>query len=321
MDVISEVSAGGRGRPASDGTPVPSPDPWPFAPVGGPDRSVTGGSATGEVDKPDDPAAELVDRLRARRSAAGVAAAYAAAHGHPGGDLRGEDGGRRWALRGRTAVVAAVAVLLLGAGVAAVALGGGLGSGDDVQGLAPVGAADVAGADTGAGLPDASPDESAPGASGMGEHAPAGEVVVHVVGQVNRPGLITLPEGARIADAVEAAGGPTGTADLSGVNLAREVADGEQLRVPAAGEVVAAPDSGGSGAPEAGGAAGDGIVDLNTADAALLDTLPGVGPVIAERIVAWRDENGAFTSVDELGEVDGIGPALLDKIRDSVRVR
>ena len=66
---------------------------------------------------------------------------------------------------------------------------------------------------------------------------------------------------------------------------------------------------------------GDGTVDLNTADAALLDTLPGVGPVIAERIVAWRDENGPFTSVEELGEVDGIGPALLDKIRDAVRVR
>ncbi|MCF4121570.1 ComEA family DNA-binding protein [Antribacter sp. KLBMP9083] len=304
MDVISEVSAGGRGRPAPDGTPGPPPDLWPFAPVG----------------EPDDPAAELVDRLRARRSAAGVAAAYAAAHGHPG-DLRGEDGGRRWALRGRTAVVAAVAVLLLGAGVAALALSGGIGSVDDVQGLAPAGAADVAGADAGAGLPDASSDETGPGAAGGGETAPAGEVVVHVVGQVNRPGLVTLPEGARIADAVEAAGGPTATADLSGVNLAREVADGEQLRVPAAGEVVAAPDSGGSGAPAAGGAAGDGIVDLNTADAALLDTLPGVGPVIAERIVTWRDENGPFTSVDELGEVDGIGPALLDKVRDSVRVR
>jgi competence protein ComEA len=319
MDVISEVSAGGRGRPAPDGAPVPS-HPWPFAPVGEPDGSAAGEAATGEVGEPRDPAAELVDRLRARRSAAGVAAAYAAAHGHPG-DLRGEDGGRRWALRGRTAVVAAVAVLLLGAGVAALAIGGGLGAGSDVRGLAPVGPADAAGADTGAGLPDASSDETGPRAAGAGDVAPAGEVVVHVVGQVNRPGLVTLPEGARIADAVEAAGGPTGTADLSGVNLAREVADGEQLRVPAAGEVVAAQDGGGSGAADGGGAAGDGIVDLSTADAALLDTLPGVGPVIAERIVAWRDENGPFTSVDELGEVDGIGPALLDKIRDSVRVR
>ncbi len=148
--------------------------------------------------------------------------------------------------------------------------------------------------------------------------APSVEVVVlHVLGAVSQPGIVELPLGARVVDAIAAAGGPSDDADLAGVNLARVVVDGEQLRVPRVGEVPVA----GSAAPgAAGGAAGDGRVNLNTADAAALETLPGVGPAIAARIIAWRDENGPFRSVDELTAVSGIGEKTLDGLRDQATV-
>ncbi|UTT62558.1 ComEA family DNA-binding protein [Microcella humidisoli] len=148
--------------------------------------------------------------------------------------------------------------------------------------------------------------------------APAIEVVVlHVLGAVSQPGIVELPLGARVVDAIAAAGGPSDDADLAGVNLARVVVDGEQLRVPRVGEVpVTAPAAPGS----AGGATGDGRVNLNTADAAALETLPGVGPAIAARIIAWRDENGPFRSVDELTAVSGIGEKTLAGLRDQATV-
>nr|WP_216648489.1 ComEA family DNA-binding protein [Isoptericola chiayiensis] len=145
------------------------------------------------------------------------------------------------------------------------------------------------------------------------------EVVVHVVGQVARPGLVGLPAGARVADAVEAAGGASDGADLAALNLARTVTDGEQVYVPAPGEEVPAPPptrSAGGGAAEEPTAP----VRVNEADASTLATLPGIGPVLAERIVARRDENGPFTQVDQLAEVSGIGPVLLDELRDLVTV-
>jgi competence protein ComEA len=146
---------------------------------------------------------------------------------------------------------------------------------------------------------------------------------VHVVGQVNRPGLVRLPAGSRVADAIEAAGGARRGADLAALNLARLVVDGEQVHVPKPGE---APAAGGTGVPgaaggvSAGGAGGAGgpLVSLNTADVAALDTLPGVGPVLAQRIVDWRTEHGRFTSVDELGEVSGIGDKLMSQLRPKV---
>lgn len=144
-----------------------------------------------------------------------------------------------------------------------------------------------------------------------------GQVVVHVVGQVRRPGVVTLAAGSRVAEAIKAAGGGLPGADLAAVNLARLVVDGEQLRVPKPGEVVGqAP-----GAPGAasGGAAG-GLVNLNTADLAALDTLPGVGPVLAQRILDWRAEHGRFSRVDELGEVSGIGDKLLAQLTPKVTV-
>jgi competence protein ComEA len=153
-------------------------------------------------------------------------------------------------------------------------------------------------------------------------------VVVHVVGRVAHPGVVRLPVGARVQQAVAAAGGARRGADLSRVNLARLLVDGEQLVVPRAGEVVAAapgpavpggPGTSGGSAP-AGGAAPAVVVDLNSAGMAELDSLPGVGPVLAQRILDWRQQNGRFTSVDELGEVSGIGDAVLGRLRPLVRV-
>jgi competence protein ComEA len=158
-------------------------------------------------------------------------------------------------------------------------------------------------------------------------------VVVSVVGLVHKPGLVTLDSGARIADALTAAGGALDGADLIGLNMARRVTDGEQIVVGIAappGEPTAMGSSISSGpspaapadTPTTTGKAptpGD-LVDLNTATVEQLDTLPGIGPVTAAAIVAWRDANGRFTSVDQLGDVDGIGPARLEKLRALVRV-
>jgi competence protein ComEA len=150
-------------------------------------------------------------------------------------------------------------------------------------------------------------------------------VVVSVVGLVQQPGLVTLAPGARIADAVSAAGGPLNGADTVGLNLARHVADGEQIVVgiatpagrPAAlGSSVGEPQIG----PAAEGPNPAHPVDLNTATVEQLDTLPGVGPVTAAAIMAWRQANGRFTEIDQLGEVDGIGPARLEKLRPLVRI-
>ncbi len=159
----------------------------------------------------------------------------------------------------------------------------------------------------------------------LGSGAPGPELVVHVVGQVLEPGLVRLATGSRVADAVEAAGGATPEADLSRVNLARAVVDGEQVVLPLPGEPVgAAPAQAGGEAPGGGssgtGGAGAAPVDLNAADLAALDGLPGIGPVLAQRILDWRTENGRFVSVEELGEVTGIGDKLLSQLRDAVTV-
>lgn len=147
----------------------------------------------------------------------------------------------------------------------------------------------------------------------------ASRVAVHVVGQVRHPGVVDLPAGARVQQALAAAGGALPAADLARVNLARFVVDGEQVVVPRPGEAAAlvagpvAPGSGGTGTAIA-------PVDLNAAGAADLDALPGVGPVLARRILDWRSQHGRFSSVDELGEVSGIGEAVLSRLRPLVRV-
>jgi competence protein ComEA len=162
--------------------------------------------------------------------------------------------------------------------------------------LAPVVSSDAPGA------ADAAGAGSAGGATGSG---PGEDLVVDVAGKVRRPGIAVLPSGSRVVDALEAAGGARRGVDLTALNLARPVVDGEQILVG----VAPAPGVAGTiDSPAPGGAA---LVNLNTADQAALDTLPGVGPVTADAILAWRDTNGGFTSVDELLEVDGIGEATL----------
>ncbi|MEH6781691.1 MAG: ComEA family DNA-binding protein [Rhodoglobus sp.] len=131
---------------------------------------------------------------------------------------------------------------------------------------------------------------------------------VHVTGAVMRPGLFELAEGSRVIDAIAAAGGFTDEANRDQLNLARLLTDGEQFAVPAAGDDVDA------------AAASDGRVNLNTADAAALDTLPRIGPAMAARILAWREANGRFASVDDLRNIAGIGDATFEGLRDLVTV-
>lgn len=238
---------------------------------------------------------------------------------------------RRWAVSGRAVVVVlAVVAALAGAVVArAIALGQ-----DDaeplpvltaVEGSAapdePAEPSGVSPAEPSAVLPSHAPSPGAPDVT-----ATPATVVVHVAGAVTAPGVVELPAGARVAAAIEAAGGAEQDAELAAVNLARPVQDGEQVYVPRAGEAEPGAEAGAAGESPAGGAvpgapaADGGVVDLNTADLAALDTLPGVGPAIAQRILDWRDANGPFHSVEELLEVSGIGPATFERLRELVRV-
>jgi competence protein ComEA len=136
-------------------------------------------------------------------------------------------------------------------------------------------------------------------------------IVVSVVGRVVRPGLVSLPDGSRVNDALRAAGGAQPGVDLAGLNLARKLTDGEQISVgvPAAAE----PGPAAPGAPEK--------VDLNSATLTQLDTLPGVGSVTAQRILDWRSKHGHFTRVDQLRDIDGIGPSKFNQLKDLVVVR
>ncbi|KDN22907.1 ComEA family DNA-binding protein [Amycolatopsis rifamycinica] len=189
-------------------------------------------------------------------------------------------GRRRWALAG---VLAAVVAIILGA----VALAGG--------GPAP---------EPPPALPSAKPAAEA-------RAAPPPGLVVSVIGRVRSPGLVTVPQGARVADVLRAAGGPEPGADIRALNLARKVADGEQLAVG-----IPAP----AAAPDPGSPAAGGKLDLNTATADQLDTLPGVGEVTAKRIVQWRADHGGFTKVEQLRDVDGIGESRFEKLREQVTV-
>jgi competence protein ComEA len=138
---------------------------------------------------------------------------------------------------------------------------------------------------------------------------PAARIVVDVGGRVRRPGLVTLPLGARVADALRAAGGAIRRTDLLTLNLAARVSDGQLLLVGVPATV---------GAP--GAAAADGPVSLNTATVQQLDALPGVGPVLAQHIVDWREAHGGFTSVSQLQQVSGIGARKYDELKSLVTV-
>ena len=173
------------------------------------------------------------------------------------------------------------------------------------------------------------PDGAVPAAGGEPVDVPPAELYVHVAGAVSAPGLYVLVPGARVADAVTAAGGFAADADGDRINLAAELDDGQQVYVPRHGEPDRPALAGGGQGPGAGaGGAGTGgpvatpeaPVDVNSASVEQLEALPGIGPSIAAAIVRHRDEHGPFRTVDDLADVAGIGPAKLEAIRELVTV-
>jgi competence protein ComEA len=148
----------------------------------------------------------------------------------------------------------------------------------------------------------------------------APELYVHVAGAVRRPGLVQVPAGSRVAEALTRAGGPTGKADLTGVNLAAQVEDGQQVVVPAAGAVPSTTAAPPGGATAVGGATAAGPKpSLGSATIEQLDQIDGIGPTLAERIIEYRTENGGFGSLDELQEVEGIGEKRLETLREALQ--
>jgi competence protein ComEA len=289
----------------------------------------------------------------------------AAAQGHlPGGDSRELAHGSQRArirLAPRIAAVAVGTLLALGLGIGLVTYLGGADGGptmttidDGHEASASPSSPEPSAADTDADLPitgaGGGSSESGEGRPGNksadgglpagGAVAPSGDspdggdaagtktiqgLVVHVVGQVATPGLVRLPVGARVGEAIQAAGGPTGEADLAAINLARLLVDGEQVLVPKPGQQPNPEPAAGTGNPAAGapaptGASLEGKVNINAADVTGLQRLPGIGPSLAQRIIDWRDNNGRFASVDELSQVTGIGAAKLAALRAQATV-
>jgi competence protein ComEA len=191
-------------------------------------------------------------------------------------------------------------------------------------------------AGTATGAPAEAGEEGTAGAGGAGgegrddgrapgtveiEQRPPESALVHVAGAVHEPGVYRLRAGERVKDALERAGGPRNGADLNAVNLAAKVADGQQVVVPrrGAGGAVAATGTGSPAGTDGGGAAPP-PVSLNSATAEQLDTLDGVGPATAQKILQWRQQNGGFRSIDDLAEVPGIGPKRLAALRPRVQL-
>jgi competence protein ComEA len=220
--------------------------------------------------------------------------------------------------RSRIAAYATGALIVLVVGVWSLRGAGGATTAASAGGH-PGGAAHAAGPASGR---STGSSQTSSGLSVEGPPAPA--PVVHVAGAVRHTGVYRLPDGSRVEDAVHRAGGPTRKANLDGINLAAKVADGQQVIVPERVTRASTSDAGGGG----GGGATDGPdgtsvpaapVGLNAATLEQLQTLDGVGPATAEKIVAWRTEHGGFRSVDDLGQVPGIGPKRLAALREHVQ--
>ena len=169
-------------------------------------------------------------------------------------------------------------------------------------------------------LPAAVPIRGNPVAAPPASPSPT-VLIVHVAGWVRRPGVYQLAEGQRVIDAIDAAGGPRQGADLGALNLAAVLTDAQQVVVPRTGGVGGVAVGSGSGVPTTSASPGaPTLVNLNTASPEELETLPGIGEVLAGAIVAYRDEHGPFTSVDQLIDVSGIGEVTLEEIRDLVTI-
>ena len=167
---------------------------------------------------------------------------------------------------------------------------------------------------------DAATQPAAASSSGMAQEA---GLTVYVTGAVNQPGVVTVASGGRVADAVNACGGLSPEADGDAINMAQAVKDGQQIRVPMKGAEKAAKD--GTASKSAGGANGaaaadDGVVNINTADEKALDTLPGVGPATAQKIIEYRETEGAFQSPEDIMKVRGIGKAKYEKMKDKITI-
>ena len=237
---------------------------------------------------------------------------------------------RRLAIAPRAAIIAGSALLILALALALRAVLVSTGAGGHAAPAAAAGAsAPMRPPPTGAAASPAMNPTTGPAAGPGGLSTTSGSVVVHVTGAVSRPGVVTLPPGSRVTDAINAVGGASAEADTQQLNLARVLSDGEQIRVPRIGEVLPdpAPQPGGATAPgarTAPGKSGDGgasgTVNINTASASELEKLPGIGPALAQRIVEYRDSHGPFASVDALTDVPGIGKAKLEGLREQATV-
>ena len=240
---------------------------------------------------------------------------------------------RRLAIAPRAAIIAGSALLILALALALRAVLVSTGAGGQTAPAAAAGASvamrppPTGTASSPAMRPVTAPATgSAAGADGLTDIS--GSVVVHVTGAVSRPGVVTLPPGSRVTDAINAVGGARADADTEQLNLARVLTDGEQIRVPRVGEVLPdpAPQPSGAATPGAGTAPGkssggaSGTININTASATELEKLPGIGPALAQRIVEYRDSHGPFASVDALTDVPGIGKAKLEGLRDQATV-
>jgi competence protein ComEA len=173
--------------------------------------------------------------------------------------------------------------------------------------------ADYSSDDESGGYDDESESESEGGTFSV--EGSGGDVVVDVTGAVQKPGVYRLPEGSRVEEAVQRAGGATGRAELDSLNLAARLADGQQVVVPehVAGAPPGAPTAASAGTEE------DGPISLSTATAAELDTIDGIGPVTAEDIIKFREEHGGLSSVDQLDEISGIGPATMEALSERLQ--
>jgi competence protein ComEA len=176
-------------------------------------------------------------------------------------------------------------------------------------------------------LAPASPPPASPAAAASPTAAP--DVVVYVCGAVKSPGVVRVPAGARVADALALAGGPEARAELAAVNLAAKVVDGQQIMVPERGVTVAAGSSAGAGSTAAGGSASSAggsatvpgaPVNINTASLEELDSLQGVGPATAQKIIDYRLASGPFKVIDDIKNVSGIGDAKFAAMKDSITV-